>query len=188
MPEGSGRHSCSSPTCLLNGVAMKRARHVAETIVALVVVQGAAIVLVPLILLSWSGQEYFELLRPIGLMEVLSLLAALVGLAMIVWVAYTFVAKGRGTPSPFDPPRQFVAQGLFRYVRNPMYLGMLLVLVSEALFFRSSAVALYAAGAWAAAQTFLVVFEEPQLEQRFGEPYRQYLSSTPRWIPRRPRV
>jgi len=75
---------------------------------------------------------------------------------------------------------------LFRYVRNPMYVGALLVLLGEALLFRSVWIVLYAAGLWLVLHTFLVVFEEPQLGRRFGSSYRAYVESTPRWIPHLP--
>jgi protein-S-isoprenylcysteine O-methyltransferase Ste14 len=116
----------------------------------------------------------------------LALGISLVGAGMVVWVGYAFVTRGKGTPVPIDPPRRFVADGLFRYVRNPMYVGALLVLLGEALLFRSVWIVLYAAGLWLVLHTFLVVFEEPQLGRRFGSSYRAYVESTPRWIPHLP--
>lgn len=157
-------------------------RHAIQTIVGFLIVPGTTLFLVPFLLLAESGQN---LSRPMGIIKVLSIVPASVGLFMMAWVAYMFVTKGRGTPIPFDPPREFVAEGLFRYLRNPMYFGLLLVILSEAVFFRSWVLALYAAAVWAVVHTFLVVVEEPQLKRRFGEPYTSYLSTTPRWIPRR---
>lgn len=98
-----------------------------------------------------------------------------------------FVLLGRGTAAPFDPPRNFVAVGPYRFVRNPMYLGGALLLAGYGLTQRSGAILLLAAVLLGAAHLFVVRFEEPGLEERFGESYRAYCATTNRWLPRRPR-
>jgi protein-S-isoprenylcysteine O-methyltransferase Ste14 len=152
--------------------------------VATIVVPGAAVVLVPYwILQTTDGLAPAE----IGLVDLVAALLALIGAAMVVWVSFAFVSKGRGTPVPIAPPRDFVAEGLYRFVRNPMYAGALLILFAESAYFQSAWILLYAALLWLALHAFTVLYEEPQLERRFGEPYRMYRSRTPRWIPRRPK-
>jgi protein-S-isoprenylcysteine O-methyltransferase Ste14 len=106
------------------------------------------------------------------------------GLALVSLA--TFVVLGRGTPAPFDPPRKFVATGPYRWVRNPMYAGVFLVLVGYALCTSSVAALLVAFAMLGAAHLFTVFYEEPSLRRRFGSSYEEYVRSTPRWLPRPP--
>jgi protein-S-isoprenylcysteine O-methyltransferase Ste14 len=122
---------------------------------------------------GWVGPIGVALM-PIG--------AALTGLCVA-----TFVVRGRGTPAPFDAPREFVASGPYRWVRNPMYIGAFLLLAGYALCAVSFAALLVAFGMLAAAHLFVVLYEEPALERRFGESYREYRRRTRRWIPGPPR-
>lgn len=109
-----------------------------------------------------------------------------VGGLLALACAALFVSRGRGTPAPFDPPRAFVVAGPYRWVRNPMYLGGLLLLLGFGLWHRSPAMALFAAVVWAVAHLFVVRVEEPGLARRFGESYARYRAEVSRWIPRRP--
>ena len=109
------------------------------------------------------------------------------GLAVMAACVATFVARGRGTPAPFDPPRAFVASGPYRWVRNPMYIGMFVFLVGYALCAVSFAALLVAFAMLVVAHLVAVLYEEPSLARRFGDPYREYRRTTPRWIPRHPR-
>ncbi|MCS6966896.1 MAG: isoprenylcysteine carboxylmethyltransferase family protein, partial [Candidatus Kapabacteria bacterium] len=87
------------------------------------------------------------------------------------------------TPLLFDPPRKLVRTGPFRYMRNPMYFGVLSVLAGEALLLRSWGLALLTFGAFVCFNAFLFWFEEPQLRRRFGEEYLSYAREVPRWLP-----
>jgi len=107
------------------------------------------------------------------------------GLLVLACVG-SFVLRGQGTPAPFDPPRVFVATGPYRYVRNPMYLGAGVFLLGFGLFEGSPSILLLTAAAWVVAQIFLIVYEEPDLEDRFGSSYTDYKKAVHRWIPRRP--
>ncbi|HSB89898.1 MAG TPA: isoprenylcysteine carboxylmethyltransferase family protein [Anaerolineales bacterium] len=159
-------------------------KNILVTSLATIVVPGAAVFLVPYLILQATG----ELAPPqLGVVEAVSIAFAIVGMAMVIWVSVVFVTHGEGTPVPIEPPRNFVAAGLYRFVRNPMYLGAILVLFAEAALFRSLWILLYAGALWLALHTFTVFLEEPQLERRFGDTYREYKASTPRWLPRRPR-
>jgi len=120
----------------------------------------------------------------LGFMEVGAVLLAIVGLSMVVWVAAAFVTRGRGTAVPLLPPKEFVAEGLFRVLRNPMYFGLVLVIVAQAIFFHSWWLLLYAFATWSVMHSYVVLIEEPRLVRRFGETYINYLDETPRWIPR----
>jgi protein-S-isoprenylcysteine O-methyltransferase Ste14 len=97
-----------------------------------------------------------------------------------------FVTRGRGTPAPFDPPREFVATGPYRYVRNPMYFGAAAVICGVGLVQSSPAVVLLAIGFLLIMHLFVVLYEEPALDGRFGAPYERYRATVRRrWI-RRP--
>ncbi len=106
------------------------------------------------------------------------------GLGLVAWCFYDFAARGRGTPAPWDPPRRLVVGGPYRRVRNPMYLGILAILVGEAIFFRSAALVLWAAITAVAFHLAVVLYEEPGLRDRFGVDYDRYLADVPRWLPR----
>jgi protein-S-isoprenylcysteine O-methyltransferase Ste14 len=108
------------------------------------------------------------------------------GTAGYLWCLHAFATAGRGTPGPWDPPRRVVASGPYRWVRNPIYLAALTVIVGEAWLFHSTALLLYGAAAAAFFHLIVLAYEEPVLRHRFGEPYRHYLRTTPRWLPRRP--
>lgn len=109
------------------------------------------------------------------------------GAVLTLWCVVAFALVGRGTPAPFDAPREFVAAGPYRYVRNPMYIGGMIVIAGVGLILRSpSAVAVVVlfAGVF---HTFVVLYEERALESRFGQSYLRYKSSVRRWLPRAPR-
>jgi len=123
---------------------------------------------------AWQG----SLLQWVGMWLILN------GAALAFWCVNLFNVLGRGTPVPFDPPTQFVAQGPYRYVRNPMMLGVFLLLGGQAALYESRAVLGYLALIMTAAVTFIRLWEEPGLERRFGQAYLAYKREVPRWIPR----
>ena len=100
----------------------------------------------------------------------------------------TFVVRGRGTPAPFDAPRQLVAIGPYRWVRNPMYLGAGLVIVGYGFYVRSVSVLLLAAAMWIAVHLFVYFYEEPTLREKFDGSYEEYCRAVSRWLPRSPRT
>ena len=105
---------------------------------------------------------------------------------VIVRCMLDFAWTGLGTPFPLDAPRRFVAVGFYRFVRNPMYLGMALVLSGETLLVRGIRMEMFAmiVVLWAAVALLVVAYEEPTLKRLFGDEYEQYLRAVPRWIPR----
>ena len=154
-----------------------------KTTVATIVVPGTACILLPYYILRASHVSFTP---TFGLGQMIACLIMALGIFMIVWVSTTFVRKGQGTPIPVNPPTRLIIQGLYRYVRNPMYVGAILIVLGEALYFRSGWLLVYMVGLWATLHTALIVFEEPQLRRRFGAEYEQYLKAVPRWIPRLP--
>lgn len=103
-------------------------------------------------------------------------------LATTIW---HFATRGRGTLAPWDPPRHLVVAGVYRYVRNPMISGVLLVLVGESLYFASFPVAVLAIAFFALNATYIPLVEEKSLVRRFGAEYETYRRNVPRWVPRR---
>jgi len=106
---------------------------------------------------------------------------ALLGAAVLLLCVWDFLSAGRGTLAPFDPPRLLVVRGLYRFSRNPMYNGVLAVLLGEAWLFRSTALLQYALLMFILFHLVVVVYEEPALGSRFGDSYRAYRRAVPRW-------
>ena len=109
-----------------------------------------------------------------------------IGGAVMLKCVWDFAWTGRGTPAPFDPPRRLVVAGLYRFVRNPMYVGMGIFLVGEALLLpavRREMLIMLAVCA-AAVQVFILAYEEPTLRRLFGEDYVRYCRNVRRWLPR----
>jgi protein-S-isoprenylcysteine O-methyltransferase Ste14 len=108
----------------------------------------------------------------------------LAGAAALLWCFWEFAARGRGTPAPIDPPKELVVSGLYRYVRNPIYVAILLILIGHFLWFKTVGMLVYAALAFLAFHGFVTLYEEPTLTNKFGAAYERYLQNVPRWIPR----
>ena len=150
-----------------------------KTLIFTLIVPGAIAALIPYLLLS----RYSSSFAPTGTIQLFGLIPIAIGAAIYLRCAWDFASTGKGTPAPIDPPKRLVARGLYRYVRNPMYFGVLLALLGEAWLFGSLALVIYAAIAFTWQHLFVVFYEEPALKRKFGESYSEYLSRTPRWIP-----
>jgi protein-S-isoprenylcysteine O-methyltransferase Ste14 len=111
------------------------------------------------------------------------------GAVIMLSCVLNFGTAGRGTPAPFDPPRRLVRRDFYLYVRNPMYVGMALFLIGEAVMFAKFrwGLLIYAAVVAAVTHAFVVLYEEPTLRRKFGPDYEQYCATVPRWLPRLPR-
>jgi protein-S-isoprenylcysteine O-methyltransferase Ste14 len=152
-----------------------------KTIFFTIIAPGTVAGLVPYWLLG------AKLHRQISLWEHLSLTGlsvAILGFAIYLWCAVDFIRKGHGTPAPYDPPRILVINGLYRFVRNPMYLGVVSIILGEAIFFRTNALLLYAALVLLAFHLRVLRYEEPTLRRLFGDAYVKYYAVVPRWLPK----
>jgi protein-S-isoprenylcysteine O-methyltransferase Ste14 len=154
---------------------------------AIVLLPGTVTVVVPAVILA-TGDEWRWGLGD-GAVAALTVVAGALlvaaGLALWAWTVLLFARVGRGTLAPWDPTRRLVVVGPYRHVRNPMISGVFGVLVGEALAFGSSGLALWAAAFFVINTTYFIASEEPGLEKRFGEEYRDYRAAVPRWLPRR---
>jgi len=119
-----------------------------------------------------------------GLFSYLAFPLWIIGVAMLIWCFWDFLAKGKGTPAPIDPPRELVVSGLYKYVRNPMYVGVLLVIIGHFLWFGFWNLLIYAVLVFMGFSAFVIFYEEPTLKRNFGAAYEEYLKRVPRWIPR----
>ena len=108
----------------------------------------------------------------------------LIGALIYLRCAWDFAYTGLGTPAPLDPPKRLVANGFHRIVRNPMYVGVLLVILGQGALFGSRKILIYGACFWLTAHLFVIFYEEPTLETKFGGSYVEYRRVVPRWIPR----
>jgi protein-S-isoprenylcysteine O-methyltransferase Ste14 len=106
------------------------------------------------------------------------------GLAVLVDCFLRFALEGRGTPAPVAPTETLVVTGLYRHVRNPMYVAVLAVVLGQALLFGSVPLLAYDAVVWAAFHLFVLAYEEPTLRRQFGDSYRLYQGAVGRWWPR----
>jgi protein-S-isoprenylcysteine O-methyltransferase Ste14 len=150
---------------------------VLKTSVFTVLVPGTVTVVIPRQLLGVDAQAAI----PLGLIGALPIA---LGAACYLWCAWDFASVGQGTPAPIDPPKVLVAKGLYRAVRNPMYVGVLLIVLGESLLFASATLLGYALLIWVIAHLFVVFYEEPILRRKFGASYETYRKTVPRWIPR----
>ena len=108
-----------------------------------------------------------------------------IGIAIYFYTAFWgFALIGGGTPAPIAPTKILVVKGLHRFVRNPMYIGVALVIGGQAWLFHSLHIAIYMAYMLLTAHLFVIFYEEPTLHKQFGEEYDRYRASVPRWIPR----
>jgi protein-S-isoprenylcysteine O-methyltransferase Ste14 len=112
----------------------------------------------------------------------------LLGWIALGWCFVDFVRRGRGTPNPLDPPRELVVAGLYRYTRNPMYVGALIAIAGVALLSGSRVLLFYSAAFWLFTHLFVLLYEEPALRRTFGASYDRYHASVPRWLGRRRRA
>jgi protein-S-isoprenylcysteine O-methyltransferase Ste14 len=128
---------------------------------------------------GWEAEDTWAPLVALGAV----LLAA--GLAVLVQAFVRFVVAGLGTPAPVAPTEHLVVGGLYRHVRNPMYLALGAIIAGQALVLGRPALLLYAAAVLAITATFVHVYEEPTLRRQFGAEYEAYCAAVPGWLPRR---
>ena len=139
---------------------------------------GPVIGLVPYWLSGW------RLSTPIAPWRYLGLLMLLAGIIPLADSITRFVREGHGTPEPLHPTETLVISGLYRYVRNPMYLGVFLMVFGQAAFLANRQIAFYGLGAVVIVNLFVLFYEEPTLRARYGAQYDDYCRSVGRWIPR----
>ena len=149
------------------------------SIVFLVVAPGVAAGLVPWWMTEWdAGGDV-----PVTL-QVAGVVVAGAGAAFLLHAFARFVVEGLGTPAPVAPPERLVVGGVYRHVRNPMYLAVTAAIAGQAAIFGEPGLLVYAAVFLATCAGFVRLYEEPVLARRFGADYAAYRAAVPGWWPR----
>jgi protein-S-isoprenylcysteine O-methyltransferase Ste14 len=118
------------------------------------------------------------------LLRIAGVALILAGLPVLLDSFARFAIQGLGTPAPVFPTKHLVVTGWYRYVRNPMYVAVVSIIVGQALLFGNVHVLEYGAAAWLVTHFFVLAYEEPTMRATFGEEYQQFCQNVPRWIPR----
>lgn len=155
-----------------------RAILVIKVILFTLLVPGTVILYFPCSLVTGSGGS-LQSINPA--MAILAGIFILIGAAIYLRCAWDFAVEGLGTPAPIDPPRNLVVTGLYRRTRNPMYQGVILLLLAENLLFPDAGLLTYVLSIAVVFHTFVVLHEEPALRRRFGDSYVEYCNRVPRW-------
>jgi protein-S-isoprenylcysteine O-methyltransferase Ste14 len=137
--------------------------------------------LIPWVLTHWQVQSP-EFAKPLA--QAVGASLAAIGALLLIDSFARFAIKGLGTPAPVFPTKHLVVSGLYRHVRNPMYVGVVSAILGQALMFASTTLAVYGALMWLAFHLFVLGYEEPTLRQTFGDEYDAFRRNVPRWIPR----
>lgn len=116
--------------------------------------------------------------------QIVGAVFVLCGLAVLVHSFAKFVREGLGTPAPVAPTKHLVVGGLYRFVRNPMYVAIIAIVLGQAMFFGSLAVLWYSLLTWVVPAAFVKFYEEPTLRRTYGAEYEEYCRNVPAWIPR----
>ena len=163
----------------MGAVAMTAsASAIAKTALFTVLVPGTVVGIVP-----WWLRD--DALATLGIQAWGAVAVIIVGVATYFHTAFWgFAAIGGGTPAPIAPTKILVVRGLHRFVRNPMYIGVALVVAGQAWLFHSIKTAIYLACVGLVVHLFVVFYEEPTLARQFGEEYERYRARVPRWVPK----
>lgn len=143
-----------------------------------ILVPGTVAVYVPLLITSDKDVSKDLIYLAIGI------LLLLMGAVIYLSTLWDFASFGKGTPLPLDPPNKLVVRGLYRFTRNPMYWGVLLVITGWAGIFASRWLLVYALGVGVVVHLFVVFYEEPKLILLFGKEYEAYCQNVGRWTPK----
>lgn len=152
-----------------------------KSLLFLILAPGMVAGYIPLVLLRRGSHV------ETGILAWLAFPLWLIGGIVLLWSFWNFLKQGRGTPAPIEPPKELVAVGFYRYVRNPMYVGILWMLIGHFLWFGYWSLLLYTTTVFAAFYTFVTFYEEPTLKKKFGTAYEDYCKRVPGWIPRLPK-
>jgi protein-S-isoprenylcysteine O-methyltransferase Ste14 len=170
-------------TGALHHAAVATWRHVR----AILLCPGVVTVVVPVLLVWWSGDVDVGWGLP-GALAALPVLVGLtsiaLGLGLVVWTIRLFAVFGQGTLAPWDPTTKLVVRGPYRHVRHPMIGGVVLILLGEAVLFGSLPLLAWSAAVFAVNAIYLPLVEERGLRRRFGAEYDRYCANVRRWVPR----
>ncbi|HEV3042047.1 MAG TPA: isoprenylcysteine carboxylmethyltransferase family protein [Candidatus Angelobacter sp.] len=160
---------------------MKRGTALAGSALFLVIAPGTVMILVP----WWISRWHIEPpLLGLSLFRVIGVIMMVAGLPVLLDSFARFALQGLGTPAPVAPPAHLVVTGLYRYVRNPMYVSGVLIIAGQGLFFGNLGVLTYVLVVWLIFHLFVLFYEEPVLRGKFGAEYDEFRANVRRWVPR----
>ncbi len=151
------------------------------SLIFLVLAPGIVAGLVPWWITSWSFDAPFA---GYGILRLAGVVLIVAGLVPLLDAFARFALEGGGTPAPIAPTKRLVVRGPYRYVRNPMYVGVLAIILGQALLFASLPLLVYGAAVFLAVHLFVVGYEEPTLRRTYGTEYEAFKTAVPRWLPR----
>jgi len=158
---------------------MQRAAALLGSAIFLVIAPGTLAVLLPWFFTHWHFEPpLFPVARGLGGVLIVA------GLPILLDSFGRFALQGLGTPAPVMPPKHLVVTGLYRHVRNPMYVAVTALIVGQGLLFGSVVVIAYGAIVWVGFFLFVLVYEEPALDDQFADEYKRYRANVRRWVPR----
>src|SRR5689334_18548052 len=160
---------------------MNRPNALLGSAVFLVIAPGTLAVYIPWAICRWHMAPP---LLGISALRVLGVLMIAAGLPILLDSFARFAVQGLGTPAPIAPPQRLVVTGVYRYVRNPMYVAVTSLIFGQGLFLGSMALLEYGLVVWPGFFAFVLLYEEPTLRGKFGKEYEDYCARVPRWIPR----
>jgi protein-S-isoprenylcysteine O-methyltransferase Ste14 len=160
---------------------MRRILAIIGSAIFLVVAPGIVAGYVPWLICKWHVEAP---LLGISSFRVLGVVFIAAGLPVLLDSFVRFALQGLGTPAPIFPTRHLVVSGLYRYVRNPMYVAVLSLILGQGLVFASIRVLQYGVAVWVAFFLFVVLYEEPTLRRSYGREYEEFGANVSRWIPR----
>src|SRR3984885_8180747 len=161
---------------------MKRASAIFGSAIFLVVAPGTLAIYLPWAVTRW---RFAPPLFGVFSCRIIGALLIAAGLPILLDSFARFAIQGLGTPAPIAPPQRLVVTGLYRWVRNPMYVAVSLLIFGQGLLFGSARLLQYGLLVWLVFFAFVVLYEEPALSRKFGKEYEEYCVQVPRWIPRR---
>jgi protein-S-isoprenylcysteine O-methyltransferase Ste14 len=160
---------------------MRKVQAVVGSAIFLVIAPGVIAGLIPWLISGWHEEPP---LFGVPATRFIGVIFVLLGIPVLLDSFARFAIEGLGTPAPIFPTRTLVVRGFYRYVRNPMYVSVILILFGQGLFFGDLRLIAYGLFLWLVTHLFVVVYEEPTLRKSFGAQYERYCASVPRWIPR----
>lgn len=159
---------------------MRKPTAIAGSAAFFVLAPGVVAGLLPWLLTHWHRLP----LSPYLALRLAGMLAIVGGLAFLIHAFARFALEGAGTPAPIAPTERLVVGGIYRHLRNPMYVAVLAIIVGQALLFQQSSLVLYAGIVGIAMFAFVRFYEEPLLAHRYGAAYTAYRNAVPGWLPR----
>ena len=149
------------------------------TLIFLTIIIPFFLIFIPKVILSSPDNAYYF---DIGIYRYIGLVPIILGIYVYLHCSASFIIVAKGTPIPFTPTKALIVTGLYRFVRNPLYIAGVLVLSGEGIYFQSSGVIVYCLVMFGFFN-FHVLLEEAMLAEKFGDSYKAYRNSVPRWIP-----